>query len=144
MSISVEWTGVDELYAILRALPDHLVGESAQIVMHHTDVAAADIKAAYPRTARTTGGQHLADAVKVDYQTDRNGAVGRVANRHPLAWIFEHGSAARYHNGAYRGSMPAGNVFIPRAIRSRRAMYEDLLAMVQREGLTVTSGGAPE
>ena len=128
MAMHVELTGVDELREALRNLPDHLVDESAAIVYSHTDAAAMDIKGAYPRTARSRGGPHLADGVKVVHESSRDGAVGIVTNRHPIAFIFEHGSAARYYKGAARGSMPAGNVFIPRAIRARRNMYEQLKA----------------
>jgi hypothetical protein len=38
--------------------------------------------------------------------------------------------------------MPPANIFIPTAQRNRRAMYRDLVALLERQGLTVTGGSA--
>ena len=67
------------------------------------------------------------------------GAGAILKSSAPHAWLFEHGSQARHNDiGANRGSMPPGNIFGPIAGRARRRMNEQFVAMLERNGLTVT------
>lgn len=130
--------GMDEFKAALRNLPAHLTQEATGIVNGHADAAAAKIIEAYP--TGPTG--DLKAGVRVEHlSASAGGVIARVRNSAFLAYIYENGSQARHTAiGANRGAMPPGNVFIPIAIRERRAMVDDLIAMVRREGLVVTGG----
>ncbi len=126
--------GFNELREALRNLPEHLAHEAGAIVTQHAEAAAAQIRNAYP--ARTG---NLKRGVKVDRATVQGaGASARVRSTAKHSFIFEHGTQARHNAiGANRGAMPPGNVFVPVVVRERRAMIDDLVALVEREGLTV-------
>jgi hypothetical protein len=131
----IRWDGLDQLKADLRALPANLGAEGGAIVEAHADIAIADIDAAYPtRTGRLRKGLK-----KTINRTGRFGTGAVIRNNAPHAYIFEHGTKARHNAiGAFRGSMPAGNVFIPRMQKWRRRMYQQLAALLERAGLRVT------
>lgn len=128
----IHWDGLEELRRVLRALPADLAVEASGIVLSHAEGAAREIRAAYPTR---TG--NLRNGVVVSKQAaGRYGTGVLVKNSAPHAFIFEHGTQARHNAiGANRGSMPPGNVFIPRVIRWRRKMYEALKALLQKNGL---------
>lgn len=146
---SLRWDGLDELKEWLRTLPEHLTEEAAGIVTRAAVNAAEDIRAAYPvrtgnlrrgvRVNRIDGSNPLASG-----GGGRHLAVGAVVyNNAPHAFMFEHGTEARQTDlGANRGSMPAGHVFIPRVIRHRRHMYDQLRALMERSGLRTTGNAA--
>ena len=104
-----------------------------------TCVATA-ISARYP--VGKTG--NLAKGVRLLTQSSRGFvAITQVKNSAKLASIYEFGTQARHYYTRARGvkhstgAMPAGNVFIPEAIRARRQMYSDLKSMVESHGMTV-------
>jgi hypothetical protein len=132
--MAVKFDGLDELRAALKQLPAQLVSEATPIVHAHASAAAAQITAAYPyRTGALQGG------VSVTLRNDAVSASARVVSRAKHANIFEKGTGPRrWRNGKNTGRMPAGNVFIPRAIDNRRAMNDDLIAFVERLGFDVT------
>lgn len=135
-------TGFEELKQQLRNLPTHLAEEAAGIVVAHAQTAAGNIRAAYPEgpTGNLKRGVKV-DQVEVGGRTNA-GARARVRSTARHAFIYENGTQARHTDeGWNRGAMPPGNVFIPAVVRERRAMVNDLIAMVQREGLTVTGNG---
>lgn len=143
MSAGVKLDGVDELRELLKQLPAHLTDLARVIVYQHADSAANAIAAAYPEADVKPGdGIRLRDATKVIKEESGGGKFGvlaRVVNRHPLANIYEVGTAVRKNAaGANRGSMPAAHVFIPRAVIARRHMYEVLRAMIVDAGFSVT------
>lgn len=130
--------GLEELRQQLRNLPSELAGEASNIVTGAANGAAAEIKGAYPvRTGR------LRDSLvvtRVDKGKYTAGAI--LKNRAKHSWMFENGTQTRQTAiGANRGSMPPGNVFIPRAIAARRRMYEALKDLLTRKGLTVDGNG---
>lgn len=127
--------GLTELRAALRRLPAHLAEEAEGIIDNRAELAKAEIVQTYPRR---TG--NLRDGVSVkDLPSGQYGAGRLVQNRAQHAYLFEVGTEARHTKlGADRGSMPAGKVFIPAVIRHRRKMYEELKALLAREGLEVT------
>lgn len=134
MSAKVVWQGLDELRAELRRLPAELTAEASGIVMGAATDARNEIAAAYPRR---TG--NLANSVKVITKaTGPYGTAVIVKNSAQHAHLYEYGTQARHTDiGANRGSMPPGNVFVPRMVQHRRAMYERLKAMLHRHGLLV-------
>ena len=127
--------GLDELRAALRRLPDELTMEASRIVEGAANGAAADIKAAYP--VRTG---NLRDHIVVTHREKGKWAAGAIVkNTAKHAWMFENGTQARHNAiGANRGSMPPGHVFIPRVIKARRLMYQQLRDLLERKGLRVT------
>jgi hypothetical protein len=135
MSSRIVWNGLAELREQLRNLPAELTGEASHLVEGAANAAAADIKAGYP--VRTG---NLRDHVFVSHRDKgrfSSGAVVKNTAKH--AHIFEVGTQARHNSlGANRGSMPPGNVFIPAVIKRRRAMYEQLKALIDRNGLKVS------
>ncbi len=138
MSASLTFTGMEELKAALRNLPAHLAQEAAGIVTGHADAAASNVRAAY---ARKTGA--LRQGVKVDKAVVNGaGASARVRSTGRLAYIYENGTEVprRWKNGKSTGRMPATHAFVRAVVPERRAMVDDLIALVEREGLTVTRG----
>lgn len=135
MANRIVWEGLDELRAALRALPDELAAEASGIVLAAAEAARQEIVDAYPhRTGALWSGMAVTTTA-----AGRYGAGAVVINRAKHAYIFEVGTQARHTSlGANRGSMPAGNVFIPRVIKHRRAMYEQLKALLERAGLEVS------
>jgi hypothetical protein len=130
------WTGMAEFKQQLRNLPAELVGEASRIVEGAGNAAAFDIKSGYG-VHRHTG--NLQDHVTVEHKTGGFIASAIVKSTARHAHIFEFGSQARYtKSGSFRGRMPPGNIFIPRMIKWRRRMFEELKAMLQRHGLLVT------
>lgn len=136
MSNKLMLSGFEELKAALRQLPQHLAAEAGGIVTAHAESAATRVRAAYAEH-RHTG--NLERGVKVDRVVVENaGAAARVRSTARHAFIFENGTQARHTGlGWNRGAMPPGHVFVPIAIRERAAMVDELIAMVEREGLTV-------
>jgi hypothetical protein len=134
--MAVVWTGLEEYRAELARLPDDCTGEAANLIEAAANGVAHDIKAAYP--ARTG---KLRDKVTVTHVPSggrlKTGSVIKNTARH--AAVFEHGSQARHTSlGANRGSMPPGKVFVPRIVRARRTLTQQLKDMVARHGAKVS------
>lgn len=131
-------TGVTELREQLRNLPAKLAAEAGWIVREAGGSAGAAIIDAYP--VGPTG--NLRKGVTVKTHRGPAGTAVIVRSIAPHAWLFENGSQARHTDlGVNRGAMPPGHVVIPIAIRVRRKMVADLIALVERQGLTVTGNG---
>lgn len=128
------FTGMAQLIADLQALGPKCAGESGKIVPAHANSAAVDIRSSYPVVEG-----NLRDGVTVE---DRGPLVKQVVNKAPHAHIYERGTVARYTHstGAGRGTMPAGNKFIPRAIKWRARMNEQLVNMVRRQKVRGMTG----
>jgi hypothetical protein len=138
MSTRLEILGLDELKAALRALPATMTSQATPIVIGAAQAARADIAGQYPQV---TG--NLKQGVRVELKSaNKDGVVAIVKSTARHAWIYEHGTQARHTKlGASRGVMPAPPtpVFIPTMIRARRAMYAQLGALLEAQGLTVVS-----
>jgi hypothetical protein len=138
VSTTLEIRGLDDLKAALRALPATLASAATPIVIGAAEGAGATIKAAYPVV---TG--NLRQGVTVTIKSANAGGVVAIVKsgaRH--AWIYEHGTQTRQTKlGANRGRMPAPPtpVFIPTMMRARRAMYAELGALLEAQGLTVVT-----
>lgn len=135
MAATVVWQGLDELNAELRALPESCAGEAAKLIEGTANGVYVDITGAYPiRTGNLRKGMKIKPLVK------RGLVVGQtVINTAPHANIFENGTQARHTSiGANRGSMPPGRVFVPRVVKARRRLTQELKDMVTRHGAVVT------
>lgn len=127
---------MSELIRSLQQLPDQLKRDASVIVRATVQTTAEEIAAAYPEGP--TG--NLRRGVKSVMDAD---LVGRVRSTARHAQIWERGTVQRFtaRTGANRGTMPAGNVFIPSAIRAREAMVHRLIDVVKRakvDGMTGT------
>jgi len=139
----LHWVGLDELRAALLQLPEDLASDAESIVNDAAQAAFDEIYAAYPvRTGNLRNGlkvQTLSHAFDARVGSRALGAGAILYNNAPHAYMFEHGTEARHTDiGADRGRMPPGKVFIPRVMRHRRRMYEELVAMMESHGLLVT------
>lgn len=135
------FSGIAELKAQLRALPEDLANEASIIVQEHAQTAAAAVRAVYA-SHRDSG--DLAEGVVVEINAFGRFGVGVVVrSKAKHAWLFDHGSQARHYvtrRGVTHltGRMPARPTFIPTMMRFRRAMYGALADMLGRHGLVVT------
>jgi hypothetical protein len=132
-SVRLKFEGLEELKAALRALPEELTAEAANIIEGAWNGAAVDIKSGYPSR---TG---LAKTVTVTHRRSRFGAVSTIRNTSPRALWFEEGTQVRHTSfGANRGAQKPGHVFYPPIRRARRRGLEALKAMLIRKGLLVS------
>lgn len=128
-------SGLFELREALRNLPAHLRDEAQEIVQATAEGARDEIRDAYPEV---TGNLKRGLTLKAEHG-GQFGVSYLLRNRAKHSWLFEHGSQARHTDlGANRGSMPARPTFIPIVSRRRRDMYQSLIQLLEREGLTVT------
>lgn len=134
----IVWDGLAELKEALRALPAELTREAADIVFANADVAAQEIRDAYPKR---TG--DLAKHISVTKAGGALSTTATVKNTAKIAWLFENGSQARHYttvNGKRHalGRMPVRPTFVPVMIRRRRIMYEVLKRVLTEHGLLVS------
>jgi len=137
MSVTLKITGLEQLRADLKRLPEDLQREAAVIVQATADAMAVDVLGQY---AVKTG--NLRSHVRVETTADVVGGVSsRVVSRARHAWLYERGTDGKkrsWKNGKNTGPMPAKKIFAPIAPIRRRIMTAALVELVQRAGLTVT------
>lgn len=131
--------GLAELRRALRELPETLAREADLVVQAAADAAASEIRASYPEGP--TG--NLRRGVVRELITSSRFASGAVVrSRAKHASLFEAGTRPRRTaDGANRGRMPPASpeqAFIPKAIRARRRMRQQLIDIVRRAGFEVT------
>jgi hypothetical protein len=132
----IQFTGLDALQQALRSLPADLARQGGTIVAASTASAGAAVVAAYPEVSG-----NLKSHVKVTVEQTQFGTIGRVRSTAKHAFIFENGTQTRQTSlGHNRGAMPPGNVFVPTVVRTRRAMVQQLIQLVNDQGLRVTGG----
>lgn len=138
MSAAVVLEGMAEFREALKNLPDDLVAEAGHIVEGAANGAAADIRGGYP-----VASGNLRDGVTATRQdgSARIAATSVVKSGSPHASIFENGTKTRTTKaGANRGRMPKPEEslrMIPKVIRARRRMQDDLVDMLRRQGFEV-------
>lgn len=134
----VVWSGMDELRAEFKKLPETAHGEALKLAEGAANGAAVDLRAAYP--VGPTG--NLRKGVVVTHFSKGKLYAGAVVkNTAPHAWIFENGTQARHTDlGANRGAMPPGHVFIPIIIRARHRLVEQFKALLLRLGASSVTG----
>nr|ABN71537.1 hypothetical protein [uncultured bacterium] len=137
MTTELKITGLEQLRADLKRLPEDLQREAAVIVQATADAMAVDVLGQY---AVKTG--NLRSHVRVETTSDVVGGVSsRVVSKARHAWLYERGTAGKkrsWANGKNTGAMPAKKIFAPVAPLRRRIMTAALVDLVQRAGLTVT------
>ncbi len=125
----------DDFLTALRQLPEELRGEGGHMVEARANGAHATIKAEYG--AHKHSG-NLVDHTSMELTESEFGVIAEVKSTARHSFIFENGTQIRKNNnGANRGAMPAGNIFIPTMQRARRLLTEDLVDLLQRAGLVV-------
>lgn len=130
MANRIEFTGLEELRAALKQLPEELAREADDIIDNRTELALSEIIQRYPRR---TG--NLRKGVRKKKIRDGWQLRNTAAHSH----LFERGTQARHTKiGAHRGAMPPGNVFVPVAIKHRRLMEQELIDLLVRKGFGVT------
>lgn len=137
---------LDELRRELRDLPRELVDEGGAIVRRAADQAADAIRLAYPLgpPGRRRKGVpiipgNLRKGVRVKHESTAFGTVSTVRSTAQHAHLYEYGTQTRQTSLGYdRGAMPARPTFVPIAIRVRHQMYEELIGLLQKQGLQVT------
>lgn len=143
MSVSTEWTGIDEFREWLQNLPRDAAVEAGRIVEAEATYAAFQIRGLYGAHVHTGT---LQKRVTVNKKVTREGVViWNVRSGSPLAWIFEFGTEARHYitvHGVKKliGKMPPAHIFITVIIGRRRIMYLKLKDMLVRFGFTNVFG----
>lgn len=134
MANTVVWDGLKEFQEQLRQLPEACTGEAGNLITGAVNAVAHDIKGAYPvRTGNLRDHLVIAPLTKRGLVT---GAAVKNTAKHALIW--ENGTQVRHTSlGANRGSMPPGHNFVPKIVRARRALTQQLKDMVARHGAVV-------
>jgi hypothetical protein len=126
--------GMDEFKQALRNMPSDLAGEADGIVTAAAEGTKSDVVAAYPEV---TGNLKRGVTVKTERSAFGVSAVVKSNAKH--SHLYEFGSQMRHTDiGANRGAMPARPVFVPVAMRRRKAMYEGLKGLLRRAGFTLS------
>ncbi len=140
MSAKLTLVGVAELRAELRKFPAHLTGEATHLVEGEANGAAVQVKRNYP-----VRDGDLRDGVFVESKHGPVVARAYVVSSAKHAYMYENGTEVRHtRTGKSSGSMPPappGRAFIPVLIRARRALEQALVALLVRNGLTVSGHG---
>jgi hypothetical protein len=135
------WEGLDEFRAALRQLPAELTAEASHIVQGTANAAIVDMRAEYPEG-------ELRDKLfqsGVDRGTYGTGIL--IKNASGWAWHWDHGTKLRHTHGGARQGHGTGaewgggappHTFGRIMAQQRRLMYEQLKAMMESHGLTVT------
>ena len=137
MPASLRIDGVSDLVRDLTRLPETLGEAAAPSVDQAATDAEATIRANYPRRSGA-----LRDGLRSETVTDDPAHPRlRLVNDAPHAVVYEYGSELRHTaTGAPRGRMPAAHNFVPVVVREKRDLVEDVIDLVEREGLTVRGG----
>jgi hypothetical protein len=136
--MSLTWTGLNELKEALRTLPAELAVEAGRIVEARANGAAAIIKAGYHVQ---TG--ELRDKLTVTHTRSAFGAKSVVKNTSKYAQAYDAGTNVRHwasgkSTGRMWGKTPPTHLFARTASRERRAMYQDLADLLERQAVPLT------
>lgn len=138
MASRLTMDGLDELRAELRGIPEKLTTRAGDIVVSHASAAKMEIELGYP--VGPTG--NLRRRVSLSRTQSKVSARAKLTSRAPHAHLVEDGTnVRRTRKGWNRGRMPqAPDVqrMIPKAIRARRRMVDELVVMVKDAGFEVT------
>lgn len=138
MSVKLNFEGMNELRTALQNLPDDLAAEAEGIVTATAQDAKSSIQQGYP--VGPTG--NLQKRVTMaSNAAHRAASVAIVKSAAPHAWIFEKGTRNRItRKGARRGRMPQApesERMLPKVIRLRARMTNQLIEVVRRAGFEV-------
>ena len=154
MGVQIQWEGLDELRTALRNLPEELATQAASVVRASAEQAAMDTRLAYPvrQTGLYPGPRRKSSWFPPGIlrgrvtTTDRSTPVSasfKVKSQAPHANLYENGGkfVRRNKRGANRGTMPAAPIdarMIPKVIRIRARMVQQLIEIVKAAGFEVT------
>jgi hypothetical protein len=147
---ALTFENLEEFKTALRQLPEALTSEGRGILEAHGQHAMAAIAAAYPTEPRTAGNAPLTGELAAGLSVTTLNGNGQffagvlVRNKVKYAGWWEVGSQGRHRQtkkGWNRGPMPPGRAFVPGMIRERRAIYPDLVSLLQRNGLVASGDG---
>lgn len=132
------WSGLSQLQAELRALPEDCRVEGMKVVEGHVNRAYATIAKVYAAHVFTGTLLH-----RLKISTVALGLVLRSGS--PLAWLFDNGSKARHYftvNGVRHltGRMPATHIFSRTVGFTKRQIRQDLKDMLLRRGASSVTG----
>lgn len=133
----LELTGLSELRAALRQLPDDLAKNGGDRVEAATERARSALVQAYPRG--DTG--KLRAGVRSKIERSGVAVVGTVNSSSPHAHLWEWGTQNRHtRQGWNRGRSPSHQRegLIPIAQRERRTMNGELVEIVRQAGFEVS------
>jgi len=153
VSVELKLIGLEELRENLWRLPADLVKSAAPLVRAYAEAAAQEIRDDYPEGE--TG--NLKRGVKVGSKGGRSEHTVRsvVRSTAPHAHLYETGTQTRQnragenrgymfganapeiHGNWSQGPRQGANIFVPVIVRYRRQMYEDLIGVLEQEGLRV-------
>ncbi len=154
-SFRVTFEGMNELRDALSKLPEDLTQQSRLVVQASAREASNETVLAYPvrRTNLSPGYKRkspwfppgiLRGRVTVTDRSTNVSAVYQVKSAAPHASLFENGNEGRkrYNSkGQNRGAMPAAQTserMIPKVVRIRARMYEQLKEIVRLAGFEVS------
>ena len=122
--MGVTWTGLDAYERELAAWPAETADAAAETVKARAQSAYAQIRANYPVvTGKLRDGLTIRDTSPSPLQPKWT-----VQNEVVYARIFESGGATS------GGPKAPGKVFVPTSMRERRAMKDELIALVKATG----------
>jgi len=138
MSMKVEFAGLEELMIELRNLPRDLADQGGDIVEHHAETARAQLVQRYP-PKQITKGLGLREGVELEVRRNPFGTVAILHSKSPAAHLWEFGTEDRQtQKGWDRGRAPEHDGgLVPIAERNRRALNQDLYALLERNGFTI-------
>jgi hypothetical protein len=155
MGVEIKWEGLDELRTALRNLPEDLATQAASVVRAAADQAAMETRIAYPvrQTGLYPGPTRksswfppgvLRGRVTVEDKSGQFSAKFKARSLAPHANLYENGGkfVRRNKKGANRGQMPAAPIedrMIPKVIRIRARMVQQLIEIVKAAGFEVTT-----
>lgn len=129
--------GLVEFQEAMSHLPEHLTDEANNIVHDAATGAFGETFVGYPRKSGK-----LRQGLTIETHRTRTTAKVIVKSTAEHASDYEKGTTERTtRKGWKRGQMPPaqpGHAMIPIARRWRARMVEDLIAMVERAGFTIT------
>ncbi len=156
MGVKLSLEGFNELRAALQSLPEDLANEARDIVSQTAQDARSEIQNGYPiRTTNLHPGPkrkskwfppgNLKSRVTVlNNAGNRATTKSIVKSNAPHSWLFNEGWTKGYNRsnskGANRGRMPKptpDKAMIPKVIRLRARMVNQLVELVRRAGFEV-------
>ena len=135
---TMEWRGLKDLQAELRAMPAECQGEALKIIEGHVNAAYVTIKRVYEAHVLTG-----TLSKRLTISTAKLGLVLRSGS--PLAWLFDNGSKVRHYitvNGKKHvlGKMRAYHIFSRTVGFAKRRVRQDLKDMLLRRGAAAVTG----
>lgn len=152
MAVNGEFSGMAEMIAALKALPEALQREAEGVVVAAAEQTANEVRSAYLKANKSyfqhgrvrENAGNLVAGVVVRRSKGESGRRLRaqVKSSAPHAHLYEYGTVSRHlqSNGANRGTMPATPTVVPIAQRNRSRMVAALTDVVKRSKVTGFDG----